>query len=408
MAKGSNPNAANGLVRNGGENHANGMVRNGGGNEKSYAAHADATQQMGGGTGLSPALSLAHDDSFLMDEDTVLSGDVLGNDDIMRDGTVTLAGDSENGTVVIDEEGNFTYTPDADFFGADSFSYTFTDVFGNETTATVAITVENVNDAPVVSGPIDLGDTTDDASITFSAADLLANASDIDGDTLGVTNVALADPSQGTLIDNGDDTFTFDPADGFDGTASIGFDVTDGAASVASSASIDVEASGPTGAGGDGHIDFDSGVITGGQNYSNGIMNPEGYVEDGFVFTPIADPNPAPHSYDWGIYHQGFIFPLPGEDADSELRLNNGGTTIRMELESGDSFSLLSMIRDPGSISGTAVLTGSNGASVYVAGTWGTGPTTIDLSVFEDIDYLDISKPTNGGQIVLDDFMYIA
>jgi hypothetical protein len=90
------------------------------------------------------------------------------------------------------------------------------------------------------------------------------------------------------------------------------------------------------------------------------------------------------------------------------LRLNNGGTTIRMELESGDSFSLLSMIRDPGSISGTAVLTGSNGASVYVSGTWGTGPTTIDLSVFEDIDYLDISKPTNGGQIVLDDFMYIA
>lgn len=224
MAKGGNPNAANGLVRNGGENHANGMVKNGGGNEQSYAAQADATQNMGGGTGLTPALSLAHDDVLLMNEDTVLSGDVLANDDIVRDGTVTLAGDAENGSVSIDAVGNFTYTPDTDFFGSDSFSYIFTDIFGNETTATVAITVENVNDAPVVSGPIDLGGTADDTAITFSAADLLANASDIDGDILGVTNVALADPSQGTLIDNGDDTFTFDPADGYDGTASIGFD----------------------------------------------------------------------------------------------------------------------------------------------------------------------------------------
>ena len=407
MAKGGNPNAANGLVRNGGENHANGMVKNGGGNEQSYAAQADATQNMGGGTGLTPALSLAHDDVLLMNEDTVLSGDVLANDDIVRDGTVTLAGDAENGSVSIDAVGNFTYTPDTDSFGSDSFSYIFTDIFGNETTATVAITVENVNDAPVVSGPIDLGGTADDTAITFSAADLLANASDIDGDILGVTNVALADPSQGTLIDNGDDTFTFDPADGYDGTASIGFDVTDGTDAVASSASVAVEASGPSGVGGDGHIDFDSGVITGGQNYANGAINPEGYAEDGFVFTPIVDPNPAPHSFDWGIYQQGLPFPIAGDDADAELHFNNGGLTVRMEHEGGDAFSLLSMVQDGASFTGTTILAGSNGVWTYLSGSFGGGPKTIDLSVYENVDYVDFITP-GGGNMVFDDMMYIA
>ena len=79
-----------------------------------------------------------------------------------------------------------------------------------------------------------------------------------------------------------------------------------------------------------------------------------------------------------------------------------------MEHESGDAFSLLSMVQDPGSISGTAILTGSNGVSMYLSGTWGSGPTTVDLSVFENVDYVDFTKPTNGGQMVFDDIMYIA
>jgi VCBS repeat-containing protein len=409
MAKGSNPNAANGLVRNGGENHANGLIRNGGGNEKAYAAQAEATQNMGGGTGLAPALSLAHDDSFLMDEDTVLGGDVLGNDDILRDGTVTLAGDAGHGTVSIDADGTFTYAPDADFYGADSFSYTYTDVFGNETTATVAVTVENVNDAPEVSGPVDLGDTTDDAPITFSAADLLVNASDVDGDVLSVVNVALSDPAQGSLVDNGDGTFSFDPADGFDGTATIAYEVSDGIEDVASSASVDVEASGPSGAGGDGQIDFDSGVLTGGTPRSSGFNSPDSYVEDGFLFTETVDPNPN-NSYDWGIRPLTFALPLPGSDADNELTFGNSGVTVRMELESGDSFSLISVVRDVASLNGSLTLMGSDGTTMLIEKNLNLfgASTTYDISAFDNIDYLDITSNPGGSFMGLDDFMYIA
>ncbi len=50
MPKGANPNAGDGLVRNGGDNHANGLIKNGGGSEHAFAAQAEATQNMGGGT----------------------------------------------------------------------------------------------------------------------------------------------------------------------------------------------------------------------------------------------------------------------------------------------------------------------------------------------------------------------
>ena len=56
-----------------------------------------------------------------------------------------------DGTLVDNGDGTFTYSPNADFNGADSFTYTVSDGNGGTDTATVNITVNAVNDDPVAA-----------------------------------------------------------------------------------------------------------------------------------------------------------------------------------------------------------------------------------------------------------------
>src|SRR6476620_8216142 len=76
---------------------------------------------------------VAVDDIFPTDEDTPVSGTVAGNDSPSGDGgnTWSKASDPTNGTVVVNPDGTFTYTPNANFNGDDSFNYTITDADGD-------------------------------------------------------------------------------------------------------------------------------------------------------------------------------------------------------------------------------------------------------------------------------------
>ena len=94
---------------------------------------------------------VASGDSASTDEDaavviTVLSNDSDPNGDPL---TITAVSDPANGTTVINPDGTITYTPDPDFNGIDSFTYTISDGNGGTATATVMVTVTPVNDAPV-------------------------------------------------------------------------------------------------------------------------------------------------------------------------------------------------------------------------------------------------------------------
>ena len=183
-------------------------------------------------------------DSFAGTEDQAIAGNVLTNDtDVDGDALSVVAETIETangGAVEIATDGSFTYTPAEDFHGEDSFSYTLSD--GSLTdSGTVTLTVAPDNDGPVV-GSVDLGATNEDTSITFSADQLLANASDVDGDSLSVSSVSV-DPAFGTVSDNGDGTWTFEPKADFSGDeVPVSFDVTDGTETVSSTASIDVTA----------------------------------------------------------------------------------------------------------------------------------------------------------------------
>jgi VCBS repeat-containing protein len=97
----------------------------------------------------------ADGDSYTVDEDNVLSvpagsGVLVGDTDPDGDNlTATNASDPANGAVTLQSNGSFTYTPDPDFNGTDSFTYQASDGRGNlSPAATVTITVNPVNDAP--------------------------------------------------------------------------------------------------------------------------------------------------------------------------------------------------------------------------------------------------------------------
>lgn len=97
-------------------------------------------------------------DTVTTDEDTAVTINVLANDSDAQDGTpvpgtVTEAYGAANGAVTINADGTITYTPGANFSGTDSFTYELTDSDGATATATVEVTVDPVNDAPVLSLP---------------------------------------------------------------------------------------------------------------------------------------------------------------------------------------------------------------------------------------------------------------
>ncbi len=128
---------------------------------------------------------MATDDQFAIDEDVVAVLNVLANDkDIDSDPlTVSLLTTPLNGTAVTAGDTAFQYTPNTDFFGADSFNYIVNDGQGGLDTATVRITVNAVNDAPVVAGIPDISfDENNGATL-----DLDNFASDVDDNLADLT-----------------------------------------------------------------------------------------------------------------------------------------------------------------------------------------------------------------------------
>ncbi|WP_146443026.1 cadherin-like domain-containing protein, partial [Vibrio kanaloae] len=140
----------------------------------------------------------------------------------------------DNATVTANDDGSFTITPDADFNGDIDLSFDVSD--GVETVqAGVDLTVNPVNDIAVVE---DVAYTIEeDGSLTFTDEQLLAGASDIDGDDLSVADVSYTG-AEGVFTDNGDGTYSFAPNENFNGDVNLGFTVTDGTETV--DANIDV------------------------------------------------------------------------------------------------------------------------------------------------------------------------
>src|SRR5207302_10340287 len=95
---------------------------------------------------------------------------LLGNDTDVDGTTLTIASvtNGTGGTAVLNAGGTVTFTPNANFNGAASFSYTATDGLASSNTATVTVNVAAVNDAPVANN--DTLAAVEDTPVTYTAA----------------------------------------------------------------------------------------------------------------------------------------------------------------------------------------------------------------------------------------------
>ncbi|EJC1078525.1 tandem-95 repeat protein, partial [Vibrio parahaemolyticus] len=156
-------------------------------------------------------------------EDTPTIINVLSNDTFeSTDKVVSLDADNgpKNGTVIVNNDGTVTYTPDDNYVGKDTFTYVVTSGGVSEST-TVEVNVTPVNDAPVAKD--DIATTQEDTAVTI---DVLPNDTDADGDKLSIESASV--PKEQGTVEVVDGKLVFTPAENFNGHAEITYTVTDG------------------------------------------------------------------------------------------------------------------------------------------------------------------------------------
>ena len=161
-------------------------------------------------------------DSATGDENKVLSIAVLANDTDPDGDTLSVSSMTQgaHGSVVKEMSGNLRYTPNSNYSGSDSFSYTISDGKGLTATASVSVTIKAVNDAPVAAN-VSLT-TLRNVSVNGSIV-----ASDADGDTLSYSLTGA--PGNGMVVlNNATGSFSYTPSTGFSGSDSFVVTVSDG------------------------------------------------------------------------------------------------------------------------------------------------------------------------------------
>ncbi|EGR2783202.1 tandem-95 repeat protein [Vibrio parahaemolyticus] len=156
-------------------------------------------------------------------EDTPTIIKVLDNDTFeSTDKVVSLDAENgpKNGTVIVNNDGTVTYTPDENYVGKDTFTYVVTSGGVSEST-TVEVNVTPVSDAPVAKD--DIATTQEDTAVTI---DVLPNDTDADGDKLSIESASV--PKEQGTVEVVDGKLVFTPAENFNGDAEITYTVTDG------------------------------------------------------------------------------------------------------------------------------------------------------------------------------------
>ncbi|TOZ84814.1 tandem-95 repeat protein [Vibrio parahaemolyticus] len=171
---------------------------------------------------VAPVVDIEADSADVV-EDTPTIIKVLGNDTFEGDDKVVsldAENGAKNGTVIVNNDGTVTYTPDDNYVGKDTFTYIVTSGGVSEST-TVEVNVTPVNDAPVAKD--DIATTQEDTAVTI---DVLSNDTDVDGDKLSIQSATV--PEAQGKVEIVDGKLVFTPAENFNGHAEITYTVTDG------------------------------------------------------------------------------------------------------------------------------------------------------------------------------------
>jgi len=179
-------------------------------------------------TGLNSA-PVAVNDSYTVSEDIVLLQlipGVLINDTDADSDALTVIGLSTtaHGTLALNSNGSFSYSPDPNFNGVDGFTYKVSDGILDSNVAAVVINVTAVNDAPVAVG--ESYNATEDTTLNISAPGVLSNDTDVDGDPLQA--IVVTGPTHGTLSPGPTGSITYTPALNYNGADSFTYKASDG------------------------------------------------------------------------------------------------------------------------------------------------------------------------------------
>ncbi|HVN53629.1 MAG TPA: Ig-like domain-containing protein [Anaerolineaceae bacterium] len=165
---------------------------------------------------------VAQDLSFTLDEDNSLTNSLVASDPDQDSLHYSLASSPAHGQISLEAStGSFTYTPDQNWNGVDSFTCIANDGLLDSNLATVTLTVQPVNDPPVA----------DDQSLSVNEDAILTDslvAVDVEGDSL--TFSAVTGPAHGSLTVSPNGSFSYTPAVDYNGTDSFTFRANDGAA----------------------------------------------------------------------------------------------------------------------------------------------------------------------------------
>ena len=170
----------------------------------------------------------AGDDAFMTGVNTPVTSYLLSNDGDLNGDSITINTTPivapANGSVVINPDGTFTYTPDNGYTGPDQFVYEICDDANPAlcAQATVYLTVFPVNQAPVAVN--DINNTLMGTPVT---GNVLTNDTDADGNTLTVNTTPLTNPTNGTVVLNPNGTYTYIPDPSFVGTDSFQYVICD-------------------------------------------------------------------------------------------------------------------------------------------------------------------------------------
>ncbi|MEM0519287.1 Ig-like domain-containing protein, partial [Aequorivita flava] len=163
---------------------------------------------------------IANADTNTTETDIPVSGNVLVNDFDPDGDPISVTGNTNptNGTVVVNPDGTYTYTPNAGFEGQDTFEYTICDSGTPPLCDTAVVTIQVIPNA----GNITVAN--DDAYFGMPDTDITGNVLDNDSDPEGdnqfvdVAITPISGPANGVLAINADGTFIYTPNAGYTGT----------------------------------------------------------------------------------------------------------------------------------------------------------------------------------------------
>ena len=241
-------------------------------------------------------------DIAITPQDSPVSGNVLVNDTDPEGGSLTVTTTPvtppTKGTVTLNPDGTFTYTPNPGVTGQDGFCYELKDNAGLKDTACVVINIIP-NPKPTNDKPVAIDDNTQTYQNTAVVIPVKFNDTDPDAagtpnGTLG-TPVKLTNPTHGTVVANVDGTFTYTPTTGFVGSDSFTYQICDnGTPSLCDTATVTINVLAPPPAGNRPPIVVDDAIITSVNTPKSGDVSKNDYDPDaGQTLTFSKQTNPS-------------------------------------------------------------------------------------------------------------------